>query len=348
LTSPRYIGPGFIGFGGLQTPAGSNPTPYTETEFADCVFGGPAEFSTAEFNLVDDNTGGKVFATDNDQVVYCVNLLHYMATKYPGAKIGIMFGYNILDTEAQAALVSLINYLKQEDTGHNIGVLGFDIEQTNVVTQSGWTPADFDNTLHTIGNIITAAGYDFANYYPGGYKGSEQSSFYWFDGPDASEPNANSFLAGNANTSVGVTQEGAAGQVFPDVGCGVNSKPRWTVNPYAANYSTPNCSDIPLCSKCGSNNYPDQVWPPSIVQALQYCGVINPAKNRKWNFLDFGFSSTGYGVANSTNEYVTFKGVSGIMTAQLFDHPLIQSTIASWKKANPTAFVNPKVLPGAK
>lgn len=337
----RRFGFGFVDVNGLL--AGTSP--YSASQFYNGMFRTPPSPSTWMAGLIENQQGTGnigIFAPGSSTINFLEAIMNSIAADGLNAKLVVMVGIDIRQQANIDAVVSLVNYLNGLPTRGLIGGFGYRCEQTSVLSGGKTTPgaAAWDSAFSQVRAAVTAAGWPTIHYYPQGFGGTtaEATLNGWLrhtNFPQADPINTLDTLSSAFGPFIGITHglDGpqlfvdANGNLQPNLGCQGSGNPDWQDQSMAKGFvPSPAPYGAIACS---------QAWPPIIDYVFSRDGS-NPLANRQWNFWIAGQNSSGY---YGSDNFLSFPGVSGKNTHQLWDSAVFRNYMAAWLAANPGVFV---------
>lgn len=324
----RRLGFGFIGVGGLIVSG------YTPQEFFKGMFLTPPYPSTVELTVGDNSGVGAAFQ-QNSTVTRWLLAEMQLVSALPSVKMVIHVAFNLSSTSAWAGLEGgMLATLKASVYSSTIGAFGFDIEQTNVYTNSqpdcsggSCFASLWQSSLGTLSGLVTADGWQFNSYYPGGISGVSDTSQY--DYWQSSQPWAPQLSAYSPNT-VGINIGGNGLDPFPSPECDYAGNPHWSITPFPQGY-LPDPS-FPNSGPCS------EAWPATLDQVLQVENSI-PVTYRQWVVIYAGNNGTGFCSATGCDYASDFVGGSGVSTSANWDNPAFRDAIYDWIQSNPNTYL---------
>jgi len=315
----RRLGFGFIGVGGLIVSG------YSPQEFFKGMFLSPPYPSTVEFTVQDNSGTGTVFEASSTQTQWLLSEM-MLTSALPDIKIVIHVAFNISSAAAWSNFESgFLTTLMASAYSSTIGAVGFDIEQSNVLTSklpgcSGAVcfAAVWQGALQRMEADVVADGWQFNSYYPQGISGVSNTSQYYFW--QSSQPWAPQ-LSAYSNNTVGINIGGAGLDPFPSPECDYAGNPHWTIQPFPQGYfPDPSFPNSAPCS---------MAWPATLPQVLQTETQI-PVAFRQWVIIYAGNNGTGFCSPSGCDYAKEFLGGSGVMTTANWDNPTFRSAIYEW------------------
>jgi hypothetical protein len=323
----RRLGFGFIGVGGL-IDAG-----YTPQQFFKGMFLTPPYPSTVELTVEDNSGTGAVFQQNSTVTRWLLAEMQLVST-LPDIKMVVHVAFDLSSTSAWANLEGgMLASLKESQYSSTIGAFGFDIEQTNVLTNNqpgcsggSCTISIWQTSLLTLSLAVIADGWQFNSYYPQGISAVPDISKY--DYWQSSQPWAPQLSVYSPNT-VGINIGGNGLDPFPSPECDYAGNPHWTITPFPQGYF-PDPS-FPNSGPCSA------AWPATLDQVLQIENSIS-ATYRQWVVIYAGNNGTGFCSPTGCDYASDFVGASGISTSANWDNPAFRDAIYEWIQSNPNTY----------
>lgn len=324
----RRFGFGFIGIGGLIVQG------YTPLAFFKAMFLTPPFPSTVELTVQDNSGTGAVFEQNGAQVQWLLSEMN-LTSALPNVKIVVHVAFNISSSSAWSNFESgFMATLRASPYWDSIGAVGFDIEQTNVLTEnipgcSGGScfAGVWEAALQRMETDVVADGWQFNSYYPQGISAVPDTSQYLFW--QSSQPWAPQ-LSSYSNNTVGINIGGAGLDPFPSPECDYAGNPHWSLQPFPQGYfPDPSFPNSGPCSNA---------WPATLPDVLQTENQI-PVEYRQWVVIYAGNNGTGFCSASGCDYSKEFLGGSGVMTTANWDNTEFRLAIYDWLQTHPNTYL---------